>query len=137
MGGRGYHNDVNGYLDASGRIKEFETIYQSEDGKIDFVKDAIAFKNPTTPIFSKSSNKIYVLIGKNDKIKNISFYGENHLMIKSIHLDHRDSGLTEHVHDGDLYNHVPNSGRPLTKDEEQIKNKVLKIYESVKEIKLC
>ena len=137
MGGRGYHNNVKGYLDALGKIKEFETIYQTEDEKIDFVKDVVAIKNPTTPIFSNSPNKIYVLIGKDDKIKNISIYDENHLMIKSIHLDHSDNKMKEHVHDGDLYHHMPGSGRQLTKEEVQIKKKVLQIYESIKEIKLC
>ena len=137
MGGRGYHNNVKGYLDALGKIKEFETIYQNEDEKIDFVKDVVAIKNPTTPIFSNSPNKIYVLIGKDDKIKNISFYSEKHLMIKSIHLDHSHRKEKWHAHDGTLYDHKKDEYRVLDGEEIKLVQKVLQIYESIKEIKLC
>lgn len=47
--------------------------------------------------YSHSGNRIYVIM-KGGKIKNISFYDDNHKQIKVIDFEHYHYGLKLHVH---------------------------------------
>lgn len=138
MGGRGYDNDVKGYLDGNRRTVEFQAVYKSKDGKLDILYDKTSPKAPTRPIFSNTEGKIYAVIDKHRKnIKQIGFYNERRILTKVIHLDHADNGLRNHVHVGDAYHHVSGSGRSLTSDEQNIVDKARNIWKNLKEEKLC
>ena len=129
MGGRGYKNDVDGYLIGTRRTVEFKAAYKTEDGKIDILYDIISPKAPTIPIFSNTANKIYALIGKRGTIKSIGFYDETHRLTKVIHLDHGDGGITGyHVHIGDSYHHESGNSRHPTEEEYGIIKRVLSLW---------
>ena len=129
MGGRGYSNNVIGYLNSNKRTVEFEAKYKSNDGKIDILVDKISPKAPTMPIFSNTENKIYAIVGKNGEIKSIGFYNDKHILTKTIHLDHMDKPINgAHVHEGDSYHHKSNLSRALNKKEWDITNRILKIW---------
>lgn len=132
MGGRGYKNDVNGYLNGNKRTVEFKSAFKTDDGKIDILYDIASPKAPTMPIFSNTENKIYAIIGKNGQIKSIGFYDEKHMLIKTIHLDHNDNKHSQHVHDGDNYHHISGKGRILTDSEHAITNRILNIWKTKK-----
>lgn len=101
MGGRGYHNDVKGYLDSNKRTVEYAKISEISSDRIDFIRDVTSPKTPVTPEFSNSANKIYVLLSKDgSRIKSITKYNENHEQVYSIHLDHSHNGEPAHVHAG-------------------------------------
>lgn len=128
MGGRGYNNDVIGYLLGDKRTIEFEAKYKSKDGLIDILRDKISKKSPTLPIFSNTEGKIYALIGKRGDIKSIGYYDETHRLTKAIHLDHYDNHLKWHVHEGDAYHHLHGKARALTSDELEMVNRILDIW---------
>ena len=123
MGGRGYHNNVRGYLNSSGRTSEYDKIESISNNRIDFIVDKVQPRAPLAPEFSNTADKIYVLLDKSKtKIKNITVYDKNHEQKYSIHLDH-NHGSTKgiHVHSG------MNTGRkeiPLTKKHLKLINKV-------------
>lgn len=132
MGGRGYSNNVDGYLNGNKRTVEFKAIYKTEDGKIDILFDKVSPKAPTMPIFSNSENKIYAIVGKNNEIKSIGFYNDKHILVKSIHLDHGDNGLKPHVHIGDNYHHQSGKGQLLSNEEIDTMNKILNLWDKMR-----
>ncbi len=119
MGGRGYHNDVRGYLNSRGRTSEYTRIDEISTDKVDFIIDKVKPRAPLAPEFSNTAGKTYVLLNKNGTgIKNITVYDENHEQKFSIHLDHVHGGKKgPHVHSG------MNTGRkdiPFTKKHQKI-----------------
>lgn len=132
MGGRGYSNNVNGYLNGNKRTVEFRAAYKSDDGKIDILYDKVSPKAPTMPIFSNTENKIYAIIGKNNEIKQIGFYNDKHILIKTIHLDHFDNNLNPHVHLGDNYHHKSGNGLPLDEKDIEITNHILDTWKNIR-----
>ena len=123
MGGRGYHNDVRGYLNSNKRPSEYAKINEISNNKIDFIVDTVQPRAPLAPEFSNTANKTYVLLDKTGrKIKNITVYDKNHEQKFSIHLDHNHGSKKGiHVHSG------MNTGRkdiPFTKEHQKIINKV-------------
>lgn len=121
MGGRRYKNNVKNYLDSNKRTAEFKTAIKLDEDNIEILYDKQSPKAPIIPIFSNSPNKIYAVVGKNGKIKNINFYDDKHMLVKSIHLDHVHNNIKDlHVHEGDNYYHVEGKTRPLTADELKI-----------------
>lgn len=125
MGGRGYKNDLTSYLNGDRRCEEFETFFKLDNDKIDVIQDIKTPKTPTMPIFSNTENKIYAVVGKNIQIKSIGFYDERHMLVKTIHLDHKDNKLVPHVHIGDNYHHESGKSRKLNIEEQEITSKVL------------
>ena len=129
MGGRGYKNDVDGYLIGTRRTVEFKAAYKTEDGKIDILYDILSPKTPTIPIFSNTANKIYALIGKRRTIKSIGFYDETHRLTKVIHLNHKHKSFCgHHVHIGDSYHHDINTTRNLNMEERQITEHIIQLW---------
>lgn len=128
MGGRGHHNNVKGYLDSSGRTKEYKKVFESGDSNLEFIEDVVSPINPKNPEFSNSANKIYVLIGKNGKPKSIIFYGEDHTQVKVIALDHSHGKLKEHVDIG--FNDTKREARRLTDVEKDYIKYVMNIFNS-------
>jgi hypothetical protein len=129
MGGRGHHDDVEGYLNSGKRTCEYNQLGRSEDGAIDFIQDAIQPGAPLTPEFSNSPNKIYALIGKDGEIKSITYYDANHEQTKTIHMDHEHKGKRPHAHSG------MNTGRKdvsLTSSDMELIAKVNKIWKGRK-----
>lgn len=129
MGGRGYHNDVKGYLNSNKRTMEYAKINEISNDKIDFIIDSKSPSSPVAPEFSNSPGKIYALVSRNGKsIKSITVYNKDHTQKYSIHLDHPHNGKTGiHVHSGML------SGRndiKLTQRHISLANKVTSIYEN-------
>ena len=126
MGGRGYHNDVQGYLRSDARTSSYIKINELSNERIDFIQDDVKPAAPVTPEFSNSANKIYVLLDKSGtKIKNITVYDDNHEQKYSIHLDHPHKNQTIHVHSG------MNSGRkdiPLSSEHRKLIEEVYKIF---------
>lgn len=126
MGGRGYHNDVKGYLSSNKRTCEYSKISEISDSKIDFIVDTVSPKAPVAPEFSNSPNKIYALVDKHGKgIKSITFYKENYEQKVSIHLDHSHDGSSMHMHLG------MSEGRdyvPYNHKYDKIVNKVISKY---------
>lgn len=126
MGGRGFHDDVEGYLDSERRTCEYMTISEISNDEIDFIIDLVSPDAPVAPEFSNSPNKIYVLLNSDGtKIKSITVYDDNHLQKYSIHLDHPHKGEYTHVHDG------IGKGRgdlPLTEEHKKIIKKVNDIF---------
>jgi len=119
MGGRGYHNDVQGYLNSNGRTSEYVRINEISTDKVDFIIDTVQPGAPLAPEFSNKAGKTYVLLDKNGTdIKSITVYDENHEQKFSIHLDHSHGGkFGPHVHSG------MNTGRkdiPFTKEHQKI-----------------
>lgn len=102
MGGRGYHNDVVGYLRSDKRTSEYDKISAISTKNVDFIIDKTTPTKPSIPEFSNSPNKIYVLLNKSQtKIKSITVYDCNHEQDFSIHLDHYHKGSKDvHVHAG-------------------------------------
>jgi|GEM_PF-3094751 len=128
-GGRGYKNDVIGYLTDKNRKNLYETVYQTPDGSLDIVLDKLHHEDPSMPIFSNSPGKIYALLGRNGKIKSIGFFDETHRLVKSIHLDHDDGPIKGiHVHMGDAYHHKFGESRRPTSEEEELIRKVLALW---------
>lgn len=127
MGGRGYHEDVVGYLDSDCRTCEYMMISEISNDEIDFIVDLVSPERPVAPEFSNSPNKIYVLFNSDcTKIKSITVYDENHLQKYSIHLDHFHDGELIHVHEG------LNKGRvhiPLKEEHKKIIKKVNDIFD--------
>lgn len=120
MGGRGYSNHVEWYLDGNRRTVEFQAALKTPDGKIDILYDKVSPRAPTMPIFSNSAEKIYAVVGKNGEIKAIGFYNDKHVLTKTIHLDHDDRPTKgPHVHIGDAYHHKSGSSRKPTAAEEK------------------
>ena len=96
MGGRGSKLNVEIYLNKKleKRIEEFETI--AEDGNLKFLVQKQS--GPVTaPIFSNTSNRIYVTLKRDGKIASITQYDSNHETLFSIHEPH--SGETNSVHE--------------------------------------
>lgn len=102
MGGRGYHNDVKGYLNSNARTSEYSKISQISNDKIDFIVDNMQPGAPLAPEFSNTAGKIYALLDKRGtNIKSITVYDDNHEQAYSIHLDHSHGGKNgPHVHSG-------------------------------------
>ena len=118
MGGRGYSNHLEWYLNGNRRTVEFQAAYKTLDGKIDILYDKVSPQAPTMPIFSNTPGKIYAVVGKNGEIKAVGFYDEKHVLSKSIHLDHDDRPIKgPHVHVGDAYHHQSGASRAPTADE--------------------
>lgn len=118
MGGRGYHNNVKGYLDSSGRTREYRKAFDSGYPDIDFLVDRISPEAPKNPEFSNTACKTYVLLGKNDGLKSIIFYGEDHRQKKVIALDHQHGDLgVPHVDIG--FEDTGREHRALTEAEEE------------------
>lgn len=129
MGGRGYHNDVAGYLNGNRRTVEFFAVYKTPDGKIDFLKDKMSPQAPTMPIFSNTSYKIYVLVGKKGDLKSIGIYDDHHRLKKTIHLDHHEKGVGQpHVHDGDAFHHHSGDSRRPTAEEQKLIDSVYSFW---------
>ncbi|MCF0124303.1 MAG: hypothetical protein HUJ68_00825 [Clostridia bacterium] len=127
MGGRGYHNDVKGYLRSTGRTDEYGRVSAISNEKIDFILDLKSPNAPLIPEFSNSPNKIYALLNKDGtRVKSITIYDENHEQKFSIHLDHPHNGKNgPHVHSG------MNTGRlelPLTNQHQKIIDEVDSIF---------
>lgn len=127
MGGRGYHNDVQGYLNSNGRTSEYSKISEISTDKIDFIVDSVNPNCPVAPEFSNSPNKIYVLMDRNGTgIKSVTVYDENHEQKYSIHLDHpHNKEKGPHVHSG------LNSGRQdlaFTNEHQKILDEVYDQY---------
>lgn len=127
MGGRGYHNDVQGYLKSNGRTSEYSRINEISNDKIDFIIDSVQPKAPLAPEFSNTAGKIYVLLDKHGtNIKSITVYDKNHEQAYSIHLDHTHGGKDgPHVHSG------MNTGRKdikFTKKHQKLINEVNDIF---------
>ena len=121
MGGRGYSNNVEWYLNGGKRTIEFQAAYKTEDGKIDILYDKVSPQAPTMPIFSNTADKIYAVVGKNGEIKSIGFYNDKHVLTKSIHLDHSDGNIKgPHVHIGDSYHHKSGDSRKPTRSEKEM-----------------
>lgn len=126
MGGRGYHNNVKGYLDSNKRTVEYAKISEISSDQIDFIRDVTTPKTPVTPEFSNSPNKIYVLLSKDgSKIKSITKYNDNHEQVYSIHLDHAHNGESAHVHSG---MGIGRNEIPFTTEHQKIINQVNNIY---------
>lgn len=134
MGGRGYKNNVIGYLTGDRRTAEFRSVWKSDDGKIDILQDKISPMAPTMPIFSNTEGKIYAILDKTGtKIKAIGFYDNTHRLIKTIHLDHDDGKIRGyHVHDGDLYHHISGYSRPPNEEETKVINKILEMWGKIR-----
>lgn len=131
MGGRGYHNDVRGYLNGNKRTVEFKAAYKSSDGMFDILFDTVAPQAPTMPMFSNTAGKIYAIVDKRgERIKSIGFYDQTHRLIKTIHLDHFDNNYWWHVHEGDAYHHSSGNARDLTEEERKTVEKILKVWKS-------
>lgn len=126
MGGRGYHNDVKGYLNSNKRTVEYAKINELSNDRIDYIRDVTSPKAPLTPEFSNSPNKVYVLLSKDGtKIKSITKYNQNHEQAYTIHLDHSHHGQPVHVHKG------TGSGRgsiPVTAEHKKLINEVTSIF---------
>ncbi len=128
MGGRGFRNDVKGYLSSNRRTIEYKAVYKDE--KLDILLDIRSPKAPSMPIFSNTAGKIYVLIGKKGDLKSIGFYDERHMLTKTIHLDHSDGpNKGAHVHLGDARSHVSGNSLPLNEEEIEIVKTATRIYE--------
>lgn len=128
MGGRGYHNDVRGYLNSNGRTSEYARIDELSTDKVDFIIDTVQPRAPLSPEFSNTAGKTYVLLDKNKTgIKSITIYDENHEQKFSIHLDHNHGeNKGPHVHSG------MNTGRkdiPLTKEHQKIIDEMNRTFE--------
>ncbi len=127
MGGRGYHNDVKGYLDSNGRTSEYSKINEISTDKIDFIIDTVQPGAPLVPEFSNTADKVYVLLDKKgDNIKSVTVYDENHEQSYSIHLDHpHNDKMGPHVHSG------MNTGRKdmeFTKEHQKLLDEVYSIF---------
>ncbi len=77
MGGRGCGLDVRVYLSRSEKEQTSEYKGLGPFGNIKFVKPNR--KNAGIPIFSHTPNRVYVLVGENDKIKEIGIYDSNRI----------------------------------------------------------
>lgn len=131
MGGRGYHNDVRGYLNSNGRTSEYFKISSISNDKIDFIIDSVQPNAPLAPEFSNTPGKVYALLNKyGTGIKSITVYDENHEQKYSIHLDHyHNGGKVPHVHSGF------NSGRidiPFTNEHQKIISDINRIFKDWK-----
>lgn len=127
MGGRGYHNDVKGYLSSNKRTSDFGKLEDISTKSIDFIYDKVSPNAPWSPEFSNSPNKTYVLLNKGrNGIKSIIVFDKNHEAKYYIHLDHPHNGKSgAHVHSGF------NTGRkdmPLTKHHKDLIKKVNRIF---------
>lgn len=134
MGGRGYHKNVKGYLDSRCRTVEYARVDEISTSKIDFIQDVTTPKNPKTPEFANTPNKIYALVSKNgDKIKSITVYDENHEQKYSIHLDHCHKRERAHVHEGFG---DERKWAPLTNEHKKLVEEVATLFDQ-RSKKLC
>ncbi|MCD8209775.1 MAG: hypothetical protein LUC31_03040 [Coprobacillus sp.] len=114
MGGRGAFADSNNqnFTFVEGgqtyrtikKYKGFETIE-----KIDQTK------NTAIPFYSHSGSNIYVVVQQN-KIKNITVYGENHNVVTSIDFYKKHHGVIPHTHPHGIHTN-DGPGIPPTEEE--------------------
>ena len=94
MGGRGTNLNVNAYLSRSDKDQMSEFTGLGLYGNIKFLKPNS--KNAQTPIFSHTPGRVYVIIDKNNKIRDIGIYDNNHINKTVIHLSDTKQGIHEH-----------------------------------------
>ena len=120
MGGRGTNLDVHAYLRKSEAEQTSEFTGLGLYGNIKFLKSNS--KSSTTPIFSHTPNRVYVVIGKKGGIKDIGIYGPDHTNRYVIHM--ADSKFGPHEHKG-----LKHAGHdPISRSHKNLINHVEKLY---------
>ena len=90
----------------------------ARDGDMKLVISTGLEKNLKPIEKAHSANSIYVVLGKNQEIKNINVFNENGNKLKQIDLTHFHNGLKPHFHDfSDGSKYHPKDGLPLTQEE--------------------
>ncbi|WP_302175490.1 hypothetical protein [Limosilactobacillus ingluviei] len=126
MGSRGASSGVakNG--------KKYGTEYRTllQYGNIKFIRHNSPVSNP--PMETMSKGRIYVVVNKEGKLKNIVHFDNNNLRSFQIDLDHahKIDGIPTkpHVHLG--YYHNEKGDRKITKQEERLIELVKKIWDN-------
>lgn len=107
MGGRGASRVISYYRDKHGRFTRYGEEYRCEleVGRIKFVyrQERNGFRDPPAPpMDTRTWGRIYVTIGKKDKLKTITFYDRQGHKKSQIDLDHPHKGEMPHKHLGYL-----------------------------------
>ena len=78
---------------------------------------------------SAAKNRIYVLVGPDDKLKSVVMFDKDGKRGRQIDLDHFHNKTKPHIHEGYEHSTV---GRELMPSEKSIANKAVKIWEEYK-----
>lgn len=107
---------------------EYHTVYQHRN--IKFVQ--INSGSNSAPMETMTNGRVYVTVGNNDTLKNITYYSASGKRKKQIDLDHKHTvngdRIIPHVHLG--YNHNEMGDRTLNKKERKMIERVKKIWQN-------
>lgn len=78
---------------------EFHTVHQVDNIKFIKAND----NSNSSPRITQADDRIYVVVGDDNKLKNIVLFDEDKKRTRQIDLDHFHNGEKPHVHTG--YNH--------------------------------
>lgn len=127
MGGRGASSGI------SDKGKKYGTEYTTyaQIGNIKFVKKSDG--QPTSPIETMTSGRIYVTLDNNMQPKYISYYDKKNKRNKLVEIDgrpHKNLG-SQHTHLG-YYHDEYGEARSVNKEEKSLIDKVCKVWKNRK-----
>ena len=123
MGGRGASSGMS--VKGKPYGSEYHTVFEYENIKFVVKNNGAA----TAPLETRTKGRIYVTVGKDDKLKSISFYGSDGKRVKQIDLDHPHKvngvAITPHVHYGYYHN---DSSSDLSNEDKVLVDKVYAVW---------
>lgn len=122
MGGRGASSGVSKYGNPYG--SQYHTVLEVDN--IKFVEKNS--RQSESLMETQTDGRIYVHVESGD-LKSIVFFDENNKRNKQVDIDHLHKGLSPHTHEG--YD-THGEGRTLSKDEQAMYNKVVRIWDNNK-----
>ena len=135
MGGRGASSGIYGKNNEKTYGSEYHTILQ--DGNIKFLERNQG--RSSAPLETMTKGRIYAVIDGENKIGSLSFYdeiGKRRIQIDIDKHEHYVNGVSlgiRHAHLG--YLHDENGSRVLTKEENTLVQRVLKLWEDYKNVR--
>lgn len=127
MGGRGSSRDREYYRDRHGKFarygEEYTTLLQCKN--IKFVTTSNKTDSVTPPRETRTEGRVYVTVGRNNKLKCITFYSKDGRKRIQIDLDHMHKGKNPHKHIG--YNHGKDG--IISSSDRKLIDKVKKLWQ--------
>lgn len=129
MGGRGASSGISDLGIEYGQ--EYKTVLKS--GNVLFIRsNYVNKKSDATPMETKTKNRVYALIGKNNSVKSVVYFDNNNKRKKQIDLDFPHKKILPHTHHGYFHNENdgPKGATRLSIEEKKLVDNILKIWEN-------
>jgi len=128
MGGRGAASGTSAKGIKYG--EEYRTLLAVDN--IKFIRRNEGAANAPLETMSGKDNRIYVVLNARDRIKSITFYDEEGMRAREIHIHHQHGGFQPHTHVGYDSATGRDDARDLTPAERKMLNKILQIWKEFK-----